>query len=416
MIVKELKIAGIWGRQLRLSLNRDVNFLIGVNGSGKTTVINLLAAVLKCDLSGLDRSPFTSATIRLVDPDSTAQATVHVDRRTALEPVFGSTFSYKFTGTDYKEPITLDVLERGRAPFYRPASGPRPVEIVRAQLRQLVNTTWVSVHRASITRDREEGDIESAVDKKLGQLTNNLIRHFSMLAARGAVETEKFQHALFLSLLNKLSSQANLVTTVQRLKLDDEEAALVDIFESFKLMDDAARERIREEFSIVRGVAKGKGKLGLDWNDIIAMVGMLRIHSLVQDWRTLVAMQAQIFASRDDFFGILGSMMPNKQFSINAKNELAVKITGGSDLPMRALSSGEKQLLIILGEAFLQDGEPWIYIADEPELSLHVAWQEQLIAHIRKLNPKSQVIFATHSPDIVSQFDDKVFDMEKLIK
>jgi predicted ATPase len=414
MIVEHLEINGLWGKGMRLKLHKDVNFLIGVNGSGKTTVINLLAAVLKCDLVALDRNTFSSVTIGLRDPETKATSIIKIERQAASEPPYASAFTYKFDGEGPGMPVLI--LERGRPLFYRPSAGPRPIDLVKERLRNLVNLTWVSVHRASITRDREEVDVESAVDKKLGQLMNNLIKHFSLLAARGAVETEKFQQSVFLSLLNRLSSEANLLTAVAKLKLDDEESALIQIFENFGLLNESSRQRIEDEFSIVKTVTKSKGRPSLDWSMITAMVGLLRISSLVQDWRKLVARRTDIFSSRDDFLAILRAMMPTKQFWINDKNELAVRICGGAELSLRNLSSGEKQLLIILGEALLQDGTSWVYIADEPELSLHVAWQEQLVSHVRKLNPKAQVIFATHSPDIVAQFEKRVFDMEKLIQ
>jgi len=111
---------------------------------------------------------------------------------------------------------------------------------------------------------------------------------------------------------------------------------------------------------------------------------------------------------------IINSMMQRKEFSINAQNELQIITQSGKDLPLHRLSSGEKQLLIVLGEALLQEKQPWVYIADEPELSLHVKWQESLVENLRAINPNSQIIFATHSPDVVSIFGDKVFDMEKM--
>lgn len=61
-------------------------------------------------------------------------------------------------------------------------------------------------------------------------------------------------------------------------------------------------------------------------------------------------------------------------------------------------------MLIILGEALLQQKIPSIYIADEPELSLHVEWQQSLITNLLRINPGGQIIFATHSPDIVSTY------------
>ncbi|MDA3137255.1 AAA family ATPase [Pseudomonas syringae] len=43
---------------IQIDLDDQFNFLIGQNGSGKTTVINLLAAVLTADFERLDRIDF----------------------------------------------------------------------------------------------------------------------------------------------------------------------------------------------------------------------------------------------------------------------------------------------------------------------------------------------------------------------
>ncbi|GBQ13317.1 hypothetical protein CFR78_14335 [Komagataeibacter rhaeticus] len=54
-------------------------------------------------------------------------------------------------------------------------------------------------------------------------------------------------------------------------------------------------------------------------------------------------------------------------------------------------------------------------MADEPELSLHIDWQENLVPSLKKINPNSQVIFATHSPDIVGAYKDRTINLEKLL-
>jgi predicted ATP-dependent endonuclease of OLD family len=82
---------------------------------------------------------------------------------------------------------------------------------------------------------------------------------------------------------------------------------------------------------------------------------------------------------------------------------------------LEQLSSGEKQLLIILFKVFLMDNEPHVLLMDEPEMSMHVAWQSQLISVIRELNPHCQLIMTTHSPSIFGQgWGDKVTFMEHL--
>jgi predicted ATP-binding protein involved in virulence len=42
-----------------------------------------------------------------------------------------------------------------------------------------------------------------------------------------------------------------------------------------------------------------------------------------------------------------------------------------------------------------------VFIVDEPELSLHIGWQEQFVDAIQQANPKVQLILATHSPAII---------------
>ena len=43
--IEHVEINGFLGsRDVTINFNNDINFLIGVNGSGKTTVINMIAA------------------------------------------------------------------------------------------------------------------------------------------------------------------------------------------------------------------------------------------------------------------------------------------------------------------------------------------------------------------------------------
>ncbi len=67
------------------------------------------------------------------------------------------------------------------------------------------------------------------------------------------------------------------------------------------------------------------------------------------------------------------------------------------------LSSGEKQMLVILLTALVQDKQHCVLFMDEPEASLHIEWQQKLIAMIRELNPNAQVILTTHSPAVIME-------------
>ena len=73
----------------------------------------------------------------------------------------------------------------------------------------------------------------------------------------------------------------------------------------------------------------------------------------------------------------------------------------GEQLSPYKLSSGEKQMLIILLTALTQDRQPYVLFMDEPEASLHFEWQKRLIDMVLQLNPNVQIILTTHSPAVV---------------
>lgn len=81
----------------------------------------------------------------------------------------------------------------------------------------------------------------------------------------------------------------------------------------------------------------------------------------------------------------------------------------------KELSSGEKQLLIILLTVLLERGEEYILMLDEPEISMHISWQYKLIDMVLELNPNVQIILTTHSPMIFSDgWGDKAIQMEDI--
>lgn len=65
------------------------------------------------------------------------------------------------------------------------------------------------------------------------------------------------------------------------------------------------------------------------------------------------------------------------------------------------LSSGEKQMLLILLTALTEDRQHYVLFMDEPEASLHFEWQKRMISLIRELNPNAQIVLTTHSPAVI---------------
>ncbi|MCF0203532.1 MAG: AAA family ATPase [Bacteroidaceae bacterium] len=99
---------------------------------------------------------------------------------------------------------------------------------------------------------------------------------------------------------------------------------------------------------------------------------------------------------------------------IRTENEIRFEHLGERLLPTK-LSSGEKQMLCILLTVLVEDLQPYVLLMDEPEVSLHTDWQEQLIENILQLNPNAQIILTTHSPAVIMKgWMDSVTDVEDI--
>lgn len=85
---------------------------------------------------------------------------------------------------------------------------------------------------------------------------------------------------------------------------------------------------------------------------------------------------------------------------VRTENEIRFSQIGEVLTPYQ-LSSGEKQMLVILLTVLVEDEQPCVLLMDEPEVSLHIDWQEQLIDLIKTLNPNVQIILTTHSPAVI---------------
>ncbi len=82
-------------------------------------------------------------------------------------------------------------------------------------------------------------------------------------------------------------------------------------------------------------------------------------------------------------------------------NKLIVKLTDGTQIDFNQLSSGERQVIFIFLKVVIASVDGALILMDEPEISLHLSWQEKLLNEIRDINKTSQIIIVTHSPAIL---------------
>lgn len=127
-----------------------------------------------------------------------------------------------------------------------------------------------------------------------------------------------------------------------------------------------------------------------------------RIIAVLQSGAADAADQAQaISAPKKLFQDLIDDLFAETGKKIDrTENEIRFLQIGETLLPYQ-LSSGEKQMLVILLTVLLEDQKNYVLFMDEPEASLHIDWQTRLIELILQLNPNVQIILATHAPAVI---------------
>ncbi|MBQ6751906.1 MAG: ATP-binding protein [Bacteroidaceae bacterium] len=110
---------------------------------------------------------------------------------------------------------------------------------------------------------------------------------------------------------------------------------------------------------------------------------------------------AEVSAPKKQFQDMVDELFAETGKKIDRKNNEIQFLLGKETLTPYQLSSGEKQMLAILLTVLVENREPYALLMDEPEISLHIDWQQRLIDLIRQLNPNAQIILSTHSPALI---------------
>ena len=146
-----------------------------------------------------------------------------------------------------------------------------------------------------------------------------------------------------------------------------------------------------------------------------------RIERLISLIEKYDSNRSEITRRSTNFLGSVNSFLCDngKKLEFLREFELAVELPNDQIISSHNLSSGELQLLILFTFLYFQFDDPnqeFPILVDEPELSLHVAWQNRYIDSVKAANPNAQFIIATHSPEIVGKADDTIIDVSPRVK
>jgi ABC-type lipoprotein export system ATPase subunit len=371
------EVNGLAGRTKPVAflLNDDVNIFFGENGSGKTSLLKILYSALQDDVTHIRRVPFTSATVTFM-PD------------TKERPITRTISSATVAQTPINPPTTI-MTANGPVTF--PFSGPQRGWISDLSPGEPAPVSYLSIFRLFgdpnmtfwVGGPESSPYSESRLDQQFLQLVMNRWVNYSNTLLS---QVKTLQDEGLTGLLGSLFSTARK----RPASASDSGAAYVLVRHFFERRN-AQLPVARSQFSRIYSENQ----------------------SLRSALRDIEAIERQILLAerpRGQLEQVVHRFLTNNKRIRFFEGGIDVRVGEDTTIGIDLLASGEKQLIRILLECLTALGN--CIIIDEPELSLHIDWQHELVAAMRTVNQDVQIIMATHSPEIMADVEDsRIFQL-----
>lgn len=453
--LKRAVVQGVFaGRQnIDVTFQSGVNCIHGVNGSGKTVFINLLMGALSCQTEYLSKVSFDSVEIyiqkkgnqratKLFSVEVDLENIVHYTFHISLSPQYKTILSGGLSGHGYHyEPVKKgDVIsfdlddEEGYED---------EIERIRLLIASTMATTYVPLLRGSKAPSRPlwaspHEEIEDPYVDMLNRLQQVFSRRYGSALSKvnRSLETMKskiFEKLLFdddlnssvsveVSDINKLVGsqdvnelegvdktsffenieKSTLPVSVSRLEkhFDIWTSIKQEVLDSYNNLQKVENSNPNEPSDIERA----KDRYSKAFFKCLASIRFYRrFNEAVKELQVLQDKKNAELAPFKKFEKMMNEFLATgKVFSLTTSGGFQLKFYD-EDLRFKDLSSGEKHILAILARVCLSAfTKSTLFVADEPELSLHLEWQRMIIPSIKAVSPNMQVVVATHSPAIIT--------------
>ena len=444
MIIRSASIKNLHGHlDIKQSFEPGVNILIGVNGSGKTSLLNAIAWTLSpTSVQGghpaaylLSRLSFDEINIAFKVPRIREYKRVGVTRTEEtvtikvkgiseeLEiPVHDAPSRSRFRRTppieeaadlvvrfldDHRNNPVLRFLDDLQGPVYLP-----------------LDRRWTG-ERETFNRPLRRRST-TAGHLPISDVADLAERAFRFEQHQTSRLTQTLRNEFLTSLFNAKERLNSRVWTEDELRdrrervekalfhlgLTDVETLANDFFSSLEaVVEQVGGRALPEEWQ-----DDPQSAIWVEWiiNVSSHAFRIERLIPLIEKYdadRTIITRRSTAFLQSVN--GFLNDNGKNLSFSSNL--ELAINLPNGQQIAPQDLASGELQLIILFTFLYFRFERPdqeFTVLVDEPELSLHVAWQNRYVDNIREANPNAQFIIATHSPEIAAgQPDDAILDI-----
>jgi len=393
--ITAFKISGLAGKNGEVSrkLDRHLNIFFGLNGSGKTSLLKILNAAMANSPSSLRNVAFDTASVTIYSVDLQNAFTYSITKAAVDGGRLPS------TGMSKRKAAEMDL----RFHRYINASGDIVIEerdepgwTIVPVLPPEATKTWKHGYLPATRMFEVAGRAEDRA--RPGSYQDASLREEIINAGFSEMMLQLWRD-YFASVVREVSSaQAEGLTNILKAVLATGDRKKTS---DSKLDAHQAYERVAT-FLSRQGHPKLLGPQG-QFEKRFAKDGRLR--SVVRDIDEVEGKIGAALAPRSKLETLINSLFSGGK-SIHF-GDSGIQIESGiANIDIAHLSSGEKQLLRLLVE-LLRVGECTLLI-DEPEMSMHIDWQQELVSAMRQLNPDAQLIMATHSPEIMADVSDDV--------
>jgi energy-coupling factor transporter ATP-binding protein EcfA2 len=453
--IKALKVKNAYGYlKVDLKFPAGLSFLVGINGSGKTTAIRLIEALLTPNLEQLDRIPHESAVLRLEIEGKVVR--IHssvVNGRTKIEvPTLGedAVLAYEvpdLTSTLVRDPTSKDPFASYYANLItQHANTPLFLGLER---RNVTLHFWQAeaerdhVHDRMAARRRDM--IVESVRRRMptinGMLGASLIDVqivIQEIFRKRRVEQERFasqlREQILLDAFDYQPSSSFMRSIRQDVKfvktIIDKRSHVESALRGAGLQENSYKPLVEKFFVHIskllnrEGAGVGRNLQAHEPDELLELAlnkpVVDRVLKLIESSERYNREIERLWNPITQFTSLVNRFFADsgKRLAIDEVGWLYISVGNDSrPQPLDILSSGERQLVVIFGHLAInrEINKAGIFVIDEPEISLHLKWQEIFVESILEASPGNQFVLATHSPAIVMDRDDKCISLDQLI-
>lgn len=422
MVLLSLSVVGLHDAiSLHVRFNEDITLLVGINGCGKTSVLNTIDWLLKPDLARLAVASYEKLSLAFREDGQTYTLTaVKTDAKVVL------TLS---SAVHKPKPIviTLDnnlpTDEDTKLTAYgglRPEKHEFPMWDL---LKSFAKPTVISLDR-TISAESEEvqylessrGNVQLRTRSRspLSYVQDVTSAHYAEYRSRAIANDDELKAQILMSALQPpLQVKLGPLKTQSTQEINKLEEK-VTAYLSGAIKTDNIKAQIRRFFDSSRLMVQ---KLANEVGDQRFVVTLLtsqynQIEKLAKAFNDFETKNTTAFKSLSEYLAAINRFFndSNKELYFDeSTGQLVFSFIGSasekkSRRAITHLSSGERQLLILFTFLAFASQSQSVFIVDEPELSLHPKWQHEFMETFLSLRPeKTQLLLATHSPDIVGR-------------